>query len=227
MALSATDASGYFPAMYARVTERIAASISNGGFADGARMDLFASTFAGYFTRAWDHPQARPRCWHACWDVAGDGNMLIAQHLLLGTHVNHDLALTVVDVASADGDLAPIRPDFDAVNDVLAETYGDVLRSLDRVSRWTNRVAAAGGGRLFNFSLRVARSQAWSAAERIHALRDEEDRVAYTKQLDGLVSVLAYLTTRPPGLVRPLLWVALRLEEHDPSAMIAALLGDG
>jgi Family of unknown function (DUF5995) len=228
VARAATDASGYFPAMYSRVTERIAVSIEDGRFADGDRMDVFATTFASYFTRALEAGTGRPRCWQACWDVARDSDLLIVQHLLLGinAHVNHDLAQAVVEVAGPGGDLASVRGDFDAVNDVLAESYDDVLRSLDRVSRWANQAATVGGGRIFNFSLRVARSQAWGAAERIHALDTEGERAAYVAELDRLVSVLAYLITRPPLTVRPLLWVGRRLEEHDPRIVTATLLGE-
>lgn len=229
LALAATDASGYFPAMYARVTERIAVSIDNGRFADGERMDAFATTFASYFLRAHEAVNGRPRCWQACWDVAGDADLLIVQHLLLGinAHVNHDLAQAVVEVVGPGGDLARARPDFDAVNDVLAETHVDVLRSLDRVSRWTNLAASAGGGRVFNFSLQLARRRAWEAAVRIHALDGEEERVAYVAELDRLVSVLAYLITRPPTPVRPLLWLGRRLEQRDPREITASLLSDG
>jgi Family of unknown function (DUF5995) len=227
-ALASTDAAGYFAAMYALVTDHIATSIENGRFEDGERMDRFATTFAAYYTRAREAEGQRPRCWQACWDVATDADLLIVQHLLLGinAHVNYDLALAVVEVAGPGGDLAQVRGDFDAVNDVLAETYDDVLRSLDRVSRWANLAATAGGGRLFNFSLRAARRQAWGAAERIHALDDEEERAAYVAELDRLVSVLAYLVTRPPVLARPLLWLGRRLEEHDPPTVTATLLGD-
>ena len=228
IATAAGDASGYFPALYARVTERIASSIAAGKFADGPRMDVFASTFAAYYTRVLVQGQPRPRCWQACWDVADDEGLLIVQHLLLGinAHVNHDLALTVVEVVGDGGDLSSARGDFDAVNDVLGETYVDVLRSLDRVSRWTNRVAALGGGRLFNFSLRVARDQAWSAAERIHALPPGQARAEYVRELDRLVSVLAYLISKPPLMVRPVVAVARRLEQRDPRQVTAALLSD-
>ena len=40
-ALGADDASGYFAAMYARVTDRVRASITSGRFGDGGQMDRF------------------------------------------------------------------------------------------------------------------------------------------------------------------------------------------
>lgn len=230
IALAADDASGYFPALYSRVTSRIAEAISDKSFEDGARMERLAVTFADYYLRAVAvaSPADRPRCWQATWDVAGDGRLLIVQHLLLGinAHVNHDLALAVVDIARDTGDLPGVRPDFLAVNDVLATTYVDVLRDLDRVSRWTNEAAALGGGRLFNFSLRVARDQAWAAAERLYPL-DAAAAAAYRAELDRLVSVLAYLVTRPAFPLPLLIPVARLLEQRNPRKVVRALLGRG
>ena len=217
VALAADDASGYFPALYSRVTRRVA---------EAGIADELAVVFAGYYLRALRREIDRPRCWQATWDVAGDGNLLIVQHLLLGinAHVNHDLPLAVVELARRHGELAPMRPAFDAVNDVLAATYHEVLRDLDGVARWTNEAAALGGGRLFNFSLRVARRQAWDAATRLFPL-DDAGTAAYRAELDRLVSVLAYLVTRPVLPVRVVIPLLRRLEQRDPRRVTLALLG--
>jgi hypothetical protein len=227
VALAASDASGYFPALYSRVTARIAASIEAGTFADGPGIDRFATRFASHYVAAADDHLAGPRCWQACWDVADDRRLLIVQHLLLGinAHVNYDLSRAVVEVADERGDLQSIRHDFDAVNDVLAETYVDVVKDLDRMSRWVNSVARLGGGRTFNFSLRLARARAWQAASAMYPL-SAGGRRAYSAELDRVVSVLAFLITRPSPVVRPLLAVARRLEEHDSTKVVTAMLGE-
>ena len=110
------------------------------------------------------------------------------------------------------------------MNDILAETLPEVLRSLGAVSRWVNLLAARGGERLFDFSLGVARRQAWNAAERLRRLPAEERR-AEVAELDRLVAVLAYLVAKPG---RPMSWavtVGRRLEDHDPAAVTRTLLG--
>lgn len=223
---SAGDGAGYFPALYARVTAQLAGAIARSEFDDGLAMGQFATTFAGYYLRAFREEVARPRCWQATLDVAADPCLLITQHLLLGinAHVNHDLALAVVEVADERGELASIRPDFDAVNDVLAGAYVHVLHDLDRVSRWANEAASIGAGRVFNFSLRRARRQAWEAAERLYRL-DPPGRREYAAELDRLVSVLAFLVTQPPLSLRPAVWVARRFEEDDAAVVVQALLG--
>jgi hypothetical protein len=226
-ALAASDASGYFPALYSRVTARIGASIEAGTFADGPGLDRFATTFASYYVVAADDHLRGPRCWRACWDVAGDRGLLIVQHLLLGinAHVNYDLARAVVAVADERGDLLSIRRDFDAVNDVLAATYVDVVKDLDRMSRWVNSAARLGGGRAFNFSLKLARARAWQAASTMYTLPADARR-GYADELDRVVSVLALLITRPSPVLRPLLSLARRLEEHDTTKVVAAMLGE-
>jgi hypothetical protein len=227
MALEADDAAGYFAAMYARVTRRIADSIDAGRFADGARMDAFATAFAARYTRPRRGETEVPRCWQASWDVAGDTGLLVVQHLLLGinAHVNHDLPLAVVEIADRTGDLQAIKPDFEAINGVLGEVSVSVLADLDRVSRWVNRIARLGGDRGFNFSLGVARARAWEAAVRLHPL-DARGRAAYVAELDRLVTVLAYLVTRPAFPASLAVRAARRLEERDPQVVIAALLGE-
>ena len=225
-ALTAGDAAGYFPALYARVTADVAEGMRTGKFEDVERMERLAVTFADYYLRVLSGEVSPPRCWQATWEVAGDPNLIIVQHLLLAfnAHVNHDLAQAVVDVAPDVGGLDAVRRDFDSINDVLASAFDTVIDDLDRVSRWSGEVAACGGGRLFNFSLRVARAQAWDAAERLHAL-DDDGRRAYVAELDRLVSVLAYLITRPALVVAVPMWLARRLEERDPQVVTRSLLG--
>jgi hypothetical protein len=226
LALAARDAAGFFPAMYVRVTEDIGARIVAGQFDDGERMERLIDAFAGHYIGARTGRIAVPRCWQATWDVAGDDRLLIAQHLLLGAnaHINHDLALAVVEVAAGVGGLEALEDDFHAINDVLAASFTGVIRDLDRVSRWAGEAAALGGGRLFNFSLRVARAEAWDAAVRLAAL-DEPDRQAYADELDELVSVLAYLITRPVFPLGVGVWLARRFELHDPATVTRTLLG--
>ena len=226
-ALAAADASGYFPALYSRVTARIGASIEAGAFADGPGLDRFATRFASHYTVAADDHQRGARCWQACWSVAGDTRLLIVQHLLLGinAHVNYDLARAVVEVADERGDLRSIRRDFDAVNDVLAATYVDVVKDLDRMSRWVNSAARLGGGRAFNFSLRLARARAWQAASTMYT-QPADGRRGYADELDRVVAVLALLITRPSPVLRPVLSLARRLEEHDTTKVVLAMLGE-
>ncbi|MET0909960.1 MAG: DUF5995 family protein, partial [Ilumatobacteraceae bacterium] len=224
IALAADDASGHFPAMYARVTERVEIAAASGRFDDGARMERFAEAFAAWYVRARSGHGAVPACWRAAFDVADDSHLMIVQHLLLGinAHVNHDLPQVVVELAPEGDDPTALRADYDAVNDLLAETLPEVLRSLGTVSRWVNLLAARGGERAFDFSLGVARRQAWTTAERLRRLPADARRVDVA-ELDRLVAVLAYLVANPG---RPMSWAVAagrRLEDHDARAVTRSL----
>jgi hypothetical protein len=225
-ALGAEDASGYFPAMYARVTDRVRTAITAGRFGDGERMADFARTFVDWYLGARNGTRPRPACWKAADDVAGDKRLVIVQHLLLGinAHVNHDLPQVVVELADGGATLADVRPDFDAINDLLAQTQPDILRDLGGVSAWTHLATSWGGGRAFNFSLDRARAQAWQTAVRLDPL-DTAARARDVAELDRLVTVLAYLITRPTAPISWLLPVARRLEDGDPREVSRRLLG--
>ena len=238
VALAADDAGGFFAAMYARVTDRVQGAIADGRFGDGARMARFARTFADWYVGPRHGTRALPDCWKAADDVSDDRRLLIVQHLLLGmnAHVNHDLPQVVVELAGAgqpdgaadepslDGSLDDLRPDFDAINDILAATQPEILRDLGRVAGWTQLAVAWGGGRVFNFSLARARDQAWGSAERLHRA-GANDRRADVAELDRLVTVLAHLITRPSAPVSWLLPIPRWLEEDDPRLVTRQLLG--
>jgi hypothetical protein len=81
-----------------------------------------------------------------------------------------------------------------------------------------------GGGRVFNFSLRAAREQAWRASVRLVA-EDETVRRDDLAVLDEMVAALAFLVTRPTRPVRWLVPLLRRLETRDPETVTRALLG--
>jgi hypothetical protein len=226
-ARDADDAGGYFPAMYARVTARVeAAAVAVDDVAERERMERFARTFAAWYLEPIGGERPMPGSWRAAVDVAGDGDLLIAQQLLLGinAHVNHDLPQVVVELADETGDLPALRPGFDAINDLLAATYPELVRDVGRVAWWMAALSSRDSGRAFNFSLHRARDIAWMNAERLFALPVDE-RPAAVAELDDTVCVLAYLVTRPTWPVSWLVPVLRRLESSDPREVTAALLG--
>lgn len=226
VALAADDASGYFPAMYARVTQRVELAAADGRVGDREQMEHFARTFAAWYLEPIRGERPMPGCWKAAFDVADDPGLLIAQHLLLGinAHVNHDLPQVAVQLADETGDLEALRPGFDAINDILAGIYPDLVSDVGRVAGWITAVSARGGGRIFNFSLHRARDVAWMNARLLYAMPVDE-RPAQVARLDESVRVLAYLVTRPPRLVSWTVPLIRRFESDDPHDITAALLG--
>jgi hypothetical protein len=92
------------------------------------------------------------------------------------------------------------------------------------VSRWVNIAAAAGGGRLFGFSLSAARAQAWRASVRLGGL-DGAARTTEAALIDDLVRVVAHLVASPRPPISLLVPIGRLLEERDPRAVTSALLG--
>ena len=102
--------------------------------------------------------------------------------------------------------------------------YRDLLVDLDRATRWVGRVDAAGGGRVFDFSLRRARDQAWQAARRLQPV-DAPARAREVAALDEVVAVLAYLIANPGVPARWFVAAARRFETRDPQRVTRLLLG--
>lgn len=225
-ALAAGDARGYFAAMYARVTDRVDLEIARGRFDDGERMGRFARAFADWYLGPIANTRPMPASWQAAYDVADDGGLLVVQHLLLGinAHVNHDLPQVVVELSEGDDSPDALRPDFDAINDVLAEVQPAVLRDLGRVSGLTQLAALRGGSQLFSFSLERARAQAWSTAVRLHG-ESEADRRDDAANLDRVVTAIAYLVSKPAPPLSWLLPIARWLEVSDAREVTRRLLG--
>ena len=83
VATAADDASGYFPAMYSRVTSRVEQASARMEPSQAASMERFARTFAAWYLEPISGRRPMPGCWQAAADVAGDADLLIAQQLLL------------------------------------------------------------------------------------------------------------------------------------------------
>ena len=227
IALAADDASGHFPAMYARVTERVQIAAASGRFDDPTRMERFAAAFAAWYVRPRSGRGTVPACWRAAFDVAGDSHLMIVQHLLLGinAHVNHDLPQVVVELAPEGGDLAgparglrrrERRPGRDAARGAAKSRDGLAVGEPAR------RRAAVSGCSTSRLAWRGA--QAWNAAERLHQL----PAGGATRRRGGTRPSRrgARVPRREPG--RPMSWavaIGRRLEDHDPAAVTRCLLG--
>jgi hypothetical protein len=227
LATSHANACGYFPAIYARETYEIAGGAPTLSPTVRDQIDDLVEAFASRYTGAWRKEIPQASCWLASWDAGRRGDLLIVQHILLGinAHINFDLPQAVVRVGKAVGSLEQLRETFDSVEQSFKRTYASSVKDLDRVSRWTAEADVLGGRHLFNFSLARAREQAWTAAKNLYPL-GKHAYDEYVQELDRLVSVLAYLITKPPLPVAALAWLARRFEDSDCPRVTSTLLGD-
>jgi Family of unknown function (DUF5995) len=168
------DRNGYFPAMYLAVTRTVRARAEAGRFADAVRMERFVSAFAARYLaahRAWSAGGECSESWRLAFEAGRRRRPIVLQHLLLGmnAHINLDLGVSAAEVGEG-GPLEAVRADFDAINDVLGELVDGSQAVLGEVSPWlalVDRVGGSGDETLIRFSLRAARRQAWTVAQRL------------------------------------------------------------
>ncbi|MGI8983296.1 MAG: DUF5995 family protein [Acidimicrobiales bacterium] len=163
------DRRGWFAAMYRQTTRAVRDRVVAGAFDDAERMGRFVERFAGRYLgpmRDWREARPVPRCWRQAFGVGPD--KLIIQHLLLGmnAHVNFDLAVVAAETCPGT-EIHAMHDDFVAVNDILGGLMPGVRSCIGRFSPLLDVIDRVGGGEddeILNFSIRVARDQAWSQA---------------------------------------------------------------
>lgn len=171
--------SGYFAAMYSRVTAAVERRAQAGRFADPVRMEAFVAAFARRYTEAYWANAAGQRTtlsWALAFGAAETSGPLVVQHLGLGmnAHINLDLGIVAAEVAVKETGGRPpahpggsLRDDFMAINDVLAELVERCQAAVVAASPLlgvADTVLATADEDLARFSLRIARSGAWQFA---------------------------------------------------------------
>jgi hypothetical protein len=221
-----SDANGYFPAMYLSVTREVEARCRTGWFDDAGRMEVFVASFAQRYLDAWEAWRRDGECsrsWRTAFDAVRSRRTVILQHLALGmnAHINLDLGVTVAELAGT-GPVEALQHDFDAVNDVLGTLVPEMKSVVGAASPFLgalDRVGGASDDELVRFSLRVARREAWRAAERLAALRqsgaDAASFAGAVDELDRTTARLARGVRSPRGRLSTALLV-VRLGERAP-----------
>lgn len=194
-ALPAADGVAVFNRIYLRVTERIAAIIALPGdeaarFRDAQVMADLDVRFAHLWLRAFDADAARrgvPPPWRPLFE-SRHGGRLPVQYAIAGmnSHIEHDLPIAVVDTCRARG-LTPadVRPDYEAVNDVLAQVEAPIRRSfLDGVGREVDDRLGPVVHLLSTWSIDKARDLSWVTVETLWAL--ERIDILHSRFLNGL-----------------------------------------
>jgi hypothetical protein len=210
---------GYFAALYKRVTARIRVGIQRGEFRDGARVAALDVTFANRYLDAYGQYAAGApvtRAWRGAFEAASAWRPLVLQHLLLGmnAHINLDLGIAVVETAAGAG-LEDLYADFEHINAILAELTNTVRHEMERIwpaLRWLDRLARNEEDCVINFSMTQARDAAWRLAERLAPLNHEQRRGAID-EADTCASDLGRLV-RMPGVLASAGLLLIRLEEQ-------------
>lgn len=210
---------GYFAALYRQVTIKVKEGIAENFFDDGERMQRLDVIFANRYLAAVEahRDNAQPsRCWQYSFQVAKQRWPIALQHLLLGmnAHINLDLGIAAARTAPADA-LPSLHDDFNRINEILTELVGDVLDDLAQIwsaLRLFNRYLGTVETGIINFSMKKARNQAWSVAERLAPLT-ESAQTGEIAKLDAEVAAFARVI-RHPGVVGSTVTGLVRLGER-------------
>jgi hypothetical protein len=184
------DRRALFADCYRLMTQRMLEGLAAGGFHDPVWVARLLDRFADYYFEAVDAVEAHevadpldtcPAVWRVAFDACADPCCHPLQALLLGinAHINHDLALAVVDVLDDWPGLDEAardarRADHTRVNDTIRATTDEVQREV--VAAWAPSTAALdewfGGIDEWVFAevVEVFRDQVWDDAMRLLAV---------------------------------------------------------
>ncbi len=224
------DRLGLFAAMYRQTTRTVRDRVAAGHFDDSERMCRFVERFAGRYLgplAAHQAGQPVPRSWRVAFQASASRDTITLQHLLLGmnAHINLDLAVVAAETCPGDA-IHSLHADFMRINDVLGALMPGVRACIGRFSPLLDVIDRVGGGEddeVLNFSIRVARDEAWAQARLLAAIDDPGERGRFVDSLDRRVAVLGKLVASPGGLLQRAVDLVAFTESDDVVAVIDAL----
>jgi hypothetical protein len=219
--------------MYRQTTSTVRDQVAAGAFDDADRMGRFVECFAArYLGPLADARAGRPvpRSWQIAFDCARRGNSggnVVLQHLLLGinAHVNLDLGVAAAEICPGD-QIGSIHGDFVRVNDILGALLPRVRTCIGRYSPLLDVIDRVGGSdddEVLNFSIRVARNEAWDQAVILAAVDDSARRAHLIDSLDRRVAVLSRVVAHPGGILQRAVDLVAATESDDVVAIMDAL----
>ena len=221
---------GYFPALYRQVTFAVKDGVVRGDvFDDDHRMARLVRVFADrYLDALRDYQNGRrvTASWQLTFETADDWWPVVLQHLLLGinAHINLDLGIAAVQVVEP-GALPALRNDFVRINETLSEQVDGLVDDLAWVwppLRWIYRQLGSVGDTMVNFSMSIARDEAWRFAEHLATLPLDE-RTGAVHARDVEVERLGRRIRNPGPLLRVLVSGARLGERGSVSEIVSRL----
>ncbi|NJP93852.1 hypothetical protein HCN51_31165 [Nonomuraea sp. FMUSA5-5] len=179
--LDPLDGVACFNRMYLQVTELVAANLVEGFFDDAPFVERLDVVFANLYFHNVD---AAPRghkpeaCWAPLFEARDNRTIWPVQFALAGmnAHINHDLALAVVQTCKERGttpSTPPVHSDFLKVNELLAKAESQVRQSFEtHLVRLATKDAEALKHIVGSFSIARARDAAWATVTMLWPQRD-------------------------------------------------------
>ena len=210
---------GYFAALYRKVTIQVKKGITDNFFDDGPRMERLDIIFANRYIHAcyqYQTGQKPTQSWVRAFNETGHWWPIVLQHLLIGmnAHINLDLGIAAAETVPP-GELPSLKGDFDKINGVLADLVGDVQKELAAIwplLRLLNSALGSVETAIINFSMEKARDAAWSFAEKLSPLPEEQRQQAIIDK-DEMIALFSRVISHP-GYYPSLIIGIIRLGER-------------
>jgi len=204
-----SDLRGVFATAYLKITLAISAEIKKKTFHNNEWSSSYLIRFANLYREAVvnyenDLPDQVPKSWRMAFDLAGDQEGFIIQHLILGinAHINHDLAIALNDVG-IDTQREEKYQDHNHINRILesatdtlkrsvSEKYAPILKRLDHG-------LGAVDDKITVFSITKAREHAWAMAVALSSARLAIETNLLRSSLDEQAAVLSRLILSSPS----------------------------
>lgn len=212
------DPSGYFAALYQKVTIKVKDGIAAGYFDDGPRMEALDVAFAQRYISAWEAYKSgtvMTVSWEKAFKLVPDFWPIVLQHLLAGmnAHINLDLGIVAAEIQKGK-DLDDLHDDFNRINNILSELVHEVQDNLSAIwpaLKWILKLSGKIDDYLVDFSMKLARDGAWKfAGECFNGT--EAGKAALLKERDLRIGEVLKVVTEP-GMVASLVLALVRLTE--------------
>jgi len=223
-----SDRTGYFAALYYKVTAGVKDGIAKGRFENGPRMEQFDIIFASRYLdalNAWKSGKTLSKSWRIAFDGKKNASLLVLQQLLLGMNAHINLDLGIAAVEASEGQLESIQNDFDTINTIISSLTYQVLNEIDQVSPLLSLLGLHAGDQssiLIQFSIDNARDGAWCFAEDL-AAKKGTDYDACIKQRDQTIFELAGGLVKTKGFMRFTIWFIHLFEWKSPAKIIKVM----
>ena len=162
---------GYFACTSKSMTLAVANGIKNRKFEDGKRMVALDVAFANRYLEAFENYRNKKKCsnaWFTAFEAAKNKDLLIMQHILLGinAHINLDLGVSAASIVPY-RKIAPLKNDFNRINDVIAAINQNVQDSLNKICYPVGLIDELSNGQdnvMLDFAISKARQTSWASA---------------------------------------------------------------
>jgi len=223
------DPSGYFAALYKKVTIRVKEGIATGFFDDGKRMEQLDVAFAKRYIDAWFSHQKEERTtlsWQKAFDFSTRYRPIVLQHLLLGmnAHINLDLGIAAAEISKGKN-IGDLETDFNRINKILSSLVREVEEDLAAV--WPTlklllKLAGKVDDFMIDFSMKLARDGAWKFANELASATDNQIQ-SIIKARDQKVEAKANIVTKPGKIATIILFIIRVMERGSVTDKIRKL----